>query len=399
MSLRKCISPLAVLLIAGLGAYLLIATAPAVEVVIPDEILPAVRVAEPEVRDIRLWVHSQGTVMPRTESALVPEVSGPITWVSPSLVSGGFFSRDELLLRIDSRDYEAHVAKARAEVARGESEREYAKSELERQEGLARSNATSPSRLSAARRAAHVAEAALDAAQVTLEEALRNVERCELRAPYEGRVREERIDVGQFVARGQSVATLYATDFVEIRLPIADRQLAFLDLPDLRNGGKDAEGPEVVLRAHFGGREHQWMGRIVRTEGEIDSRSRMLHVVARVEDPYGRTAAAESTPPDKIEKRPPLAVGLFVKARIAGLVARESVGIPRAAMRDDNRILVVDDENRLRFREVEVLRIERDQVLIRSQFGPGERICVSPLQVAVEGMRIEPVAANPEPPS
>ena len=188
--------------------------------------------------DVRLRVRSQGTVAPRTESDLVPEVSGPVTWISPSLASGGFFEKGEILLRIDARDYEASVARARAEVARAQGEEEHARSQLQRQKGLARSNATSPSHLSNARRAARVATAAVQAAQVSLEQARRDLQRTTIIAPFQGRVREKHIDLGQFVSRGAPIAKLYATDFAEIRLPLADRQLAFIDLPDLRSAGE-----------------------------------------------------------------------------------------------------------------------------------------------------------------
>jgi len=157
------------------------------------------------------------------------------------------------------------------------------------------------------------------------------------------------------------------------------------------------EGPEVILRASFAGREHQWLGRIVRTEGEIDARSRMVHVIAQVQDPYGTADSSLSTDGvGSLGERPPLAVGLFVRAEIAGPVAKGVIAIPRSAIRNDQRILVVDRENRLRKRAVEIIRIDRDEVLIRTQLAEGERICTSPLQVAVEGMQVEPVMARVE---
>jgi RND family efflux transporter MFP subunit len=391
---KKTALPLAVLFFAALGGLGLIASAPKVENVVPERIFPAVGVIKGHTRDVPLWVRSQGAVAPRTESALVPEVSGPVIWVSPSLASGGFFKEGEVLLRIDAQDYEAAVARARAEVARAEGEDEHAQAELRRQKGLARSNATSPSHLSNARRAARVRSAALDSARVALEQARRDLQRTTLTAPFEGRVREEHVDMGQFVARGTPVATLYATDFAEIRLPIADRQLAFLDLPEFSSETNAFEGPEVILRTSFAGREHEWRGTVVRTEGEIDARSRMVHVVAQVEDPYGRASAQG---PEGSIKRPPLAVGLFVRAEIAGSVAKGVIAIPRSAIRNDQRILIVDGENRLRERQVEIIRIDQEEVLIRTQLGEGERICTSPLQVAVEGMQVQPILAQAEP--
>jgi RND family efflux transporter MFP subunit len=381
---RKIGLALLVLAIAAVGAFVLVATAPSIENIPPERLLTAVRVMTALPQTTSLTVHSQGTVEPRSETELVPEVSGPVVWVSPSLVSGGFFEKDDPLLRLDPRDYEAAVARARAALARATGEAEHASSELKRQRGLSAKNVASSSQLSNASRASTVGQASVDEARVSLEQAERDLGRCEIRAPFEGRVRNEHVDLGQFVSRGQSVAMLYATDFAEIRLPIADTQLAFLDLPSFR--GDEIDGPPVTLRANFAGAEREWGGRIVRTEGEIDPKSRMVHVIARVADPYGSSNSEVG-----MAGQTPLVVGLFVRAEIEGRVAEDVIAVPRSAMRNDERILIVDADDRLRFRDVDVLRIQHDDVLIRMQLGPGERICVSPLQVVVDGMRVQPI--------
>jgi len=430
-----------VLLAAAFGAYLLLVTAPEVESVSPEKAIPMVRTLDVRPGDVRMTVRSQGTVVPRTESSLVPEVSGTVVWVSPSLVSGGFFGQGDPLLRIDDRDHLAALARAEADVARAEGEAEHAAGELRRQLGLARSNANSPAQLSNARRAQRVAEATLEAARVSLEQAERDLARCELTAPFDGRVRSEQVDVGQFVARGAPVATLYATDFAEIRLPLADKQLAFLDLPGLhepRASDAFGQGPAVRLHATFAGQEQSWAGHIVRTEGEIDAQSRMVHVIARVADPYGTRAAQTETAaagpasapsangvagdetaiatdgatggekaiatdgvaPDEIGAAAggssfPLAVGLFVRAEIDGRLAENVLVVPRSAMRDDDRLLLVDQDDRLRLQPVDVLRIDRDEVLLRTDLSPGDRVVVSPMQVVVEGMRVRPIDDRP----
>jgi RND family efflux transporter MFP subunit len=374
--------PVAVLLLSAAAAFVLVATAPEVESVAVEEVIPVVRTIVVTPSDIRMDVRSQGTVAPRTESELVPEVSGPLVWVSPSLVSGGFFKKGEPLLRIDPRDYKTSVARARADLARAEGEAEHAAAELERHEALARSSVNSPSQLSNARRARRVADAALDSARVSLDQARRDLGRAEILAPFDGRVREEHLDVGQFVSRGVAIATLYSTDFAEIRLPLADRQLAFLDVPSVR--GSDLADIPVRLYAKFAGTEQIWHGRIVRTEGEIDAKSRMVHVIARVEDPYHLGANKE--------QRPPLAVGMFVRAEIQGRIAANVVAVPRAAIRDADNLLIVDAQNELHRRSVEVLRIDRDEVLVRAPLAAEDRVVVSPIQVIVEGMRVQPVA-------
>ncbi len=384
----KVLLPIAALLASLIGAAIMVATSSPVEGR-PSERQPRpVRVLEVKPTTVQLRVLSQGTVAPRTESELIPEVSGPVVWLSPALVSGGYFEADELLLRIDPRDYEAALERARAEVARAEGEYDHARKALKRRSGLASRDVVSPQALDDAERAERVTGADLRQERVALAEAERNLARTELRAPFAGRVREERVDVGQFLSRGNDFATIYAIDFVEVRLPVPDNQLAYIDVPLWRSGELEGEQPLVTLRARFAGAEHSWTGHSVRTEGEIDPKSRMVHVVARVKDPY---AASEDG------SRPPLAVGLFVQAEIEGRRAEDITLLPRSAMRDGSRVLVVDAENRLRYRPVDVLRIHREDVLIRSGLEAGERVCISQLQTVIEGMEVQPIVVDPTP--
>jgi len=324
-------------------------------------------------------VVSQGTVSPHTESDLIPEVSGPVVWTSPSLVSGGYFKKGDALVRIDRADYEAAVSRSRAQLARAEGEYEHAQRTLARQQDLAKRSVASDAELNDAERVARVAQAGLDEARVALDQAERDLERTEIRAPYTGRIRSEQVDVGQFLSRGQPFAKAYATDFVEVRLPIADAQLAFLDLPYWHEDPPAEDKlPRVTLRAKFAGRPQVWTGRIVRTEGEIDAKSRLVHVVARIEN---EDSADQS----------PLPVGLFVQAQIDGREAEGVTVVPRQALRGPGRVLVIDADDRLRFRDVDVLRIEGEDVLIAGGLEDGERICVSVLQAPVDGMQVRPV--------
>jgi len=398
---RKVWLPLAILAAGAVGVAVLMLTSPRIEPAAPDVEAPLVRTVRVEPRPVQFTVRAHGTVVPRTESELVPQVSGEAVWVSPALVSGGFFEADQPLVRIDRRDYEADLESARAGVARAESEYGRATKERERQQRLADRSVASESRIDDAENAYRAAKAALREAKARLDRAERDLERTELRAPYAGRVRTKRVDVGQFVSRGVAIASLYAVDYAEVRLPIPDRELAYVDLPLIYRpqAGSEAgaetvaqNGSPVRLRAEFAGQEYVWSGRIVRTEGEIDPKSRMVHAVARVEDPYVREAGSE---------RPPLAVGLFVEAEILGRRVGAAVTLPRAALRrDESRpgepsrdrdghfVLVVTDESRLEFRPVEVLRSERERVVIGSGLASGERVCVSPLRAPVDGMAV-----------
>jgi RND family efflux transporter MFP subunit len=345
----------------------------------PETLAPLVRVVSVSRERVRLTVRAHGTVTPRTESDLVPEVAGRVVAISPALAAGGFFERDEVLLEIDPRDYASALARGEARVRRARSELALARANLERLRALNDGGVASAAALDEAENAARVARAARDEAIVALEDARRGLERTQLRAPFAGRVREKRVDVGQYVSPGHPVARLYAVDYAEVRLPIPDGELAHLGLPlDSRTEGALPE-PSVVLRAHFAGAEREWRGRIVRTEGEIDPRSRMLHVVARVDDPYGIGAEAPGAP---------LPVGLFVDAEIQGRTLADVFVLPRAALREGDRVFAIDAEERLRSRAVEVLRTEGDRVVARGELEEGTRICISDLRTATEGMRV-----------
>ncbi len=349
------------------------------------DVAPVVRVAAVEPGDHRVVVHTQGTVEPRTASDLVAEVSGRVTWVSPALAAGGFFEAGETLLEIDRADYESAVRRARAARDRSASALDLQAAELARTLSLVERNVASAAMLDQRRHAERTARAALEESRAALERALRDLARTRLRAPFAGRVRSKGVDVGQFVARGAALAELYAVDFAEVRLPVRDEDLAFLDLFLGYAGEGDApRWPEVVVRGRFAGVEHAWRGRIVRTEGEIDPRSRMLYLVARVEDPYRRHGDG-----------PPLAVGLFVAAEIEGRLLERVLELPRSVVHERDRILVVDAEDRIRIRPVEVLRHDGERVLARARLVPGERLCLSRLENATDGMKVRPLDPAP----
>lgn len=369
-----------VLVVTMLMAYALLATAPAPSQVEPEQVATAIRIQEIDIVDMQLEVRSQGTVTPRTESVLIPEVSGRVEWISPNLVPGGFFRKGEVLIKLDMRDLKASVDRSRASLARAEAEADHSQFEMERLQALVKGNLTSRSSLESAIRAQRVSSAVKIEARLALEQAERDLVRSELSAPYEGLVRSKNVDVGQFITRGAKVATIYAADSVEVRIPLADSQLAFLDLPlGIRGELDPAYQANVTLSTHYGGKYYEWMGKLVRTEAEIDTRTRMVNAVVRVDS-------------DATASQPSLPVGLFVKAAIEGRTAKDVVILPRAALRNQNQVLIVDKDNRLRYRNIELLRFEQDNVIIKGGLNQGEFINLSPIQTVIDGMRVKPVA-------
>jgi len=375
--MRKCVIPAAIVLVAIFGAFTLMATSPELEPTSPEPVATTVRVLTVQPQAVRLTVHSQGTVAPNTESELVSEVSGRVVWKSPALVNGGSFAKGDELLRIEDQDYRSTVERARAGLARAEAEHQHSQFEFQRLESLEARQLASRSALENAQRAFKIAEATLQDATAGLEQAARDLERTRLTAPFEGLVRRQAVDIGQFIARGAAVATLYASAEAEVRLPIADRQLAFLNVPMGSLGELPAgQQPEVTLSAEYAGQALTWHGHIVRTEAAIDTASRMVHAVARVSN------EAQPTP---------LSVGLFVNAEIQGLLAEGIVRLPRTALRDGNQVLIVDAEDLLPSRTGVALRLYQDEVFIQGGLAAGDRVCISPLQTVVDGMTVTPL--------
>ncbi len=409
----KAVAPLVLFAIALAATAAMISARPATESKRPAINAPLVEVMLAAPGPATLRVPAQGTVEPRTESDLVTEVSGRIVWVSPELASGGFFDSDDPLVRIDPRDYEVALEGAQAARARARSDLVHAAASLKRQRSMRETGASSRARLDDAIHNQASAEAGLREAQVAVRRAELDLERSEIRAPFAGRVRRKHVDVGQFVGRGVPVARIYSVDYAEVILPISDADLAYLELPsedhraNEHRGDRAASmagpagearsiesipelgtrpGPEAVLSARYAGREHTWHGYVVRTEGALDARTRMLNVVVRVDDPYAREVESG---------RPPLPVGLFVEASIEGRQLQNVIELPRSALRRGEEVLVVDDDDRLHRRRVEVLRSERDRSWIRAGLQAGERVVTSQLEVVTEGMKVrtaEPAA-------
>lgn len=375
----KIILPIIVLIIGMLGAFALVASRKTAQPKPTEVPPPLVRVQSVSPTDFQLIVPAQGTVAPRTQTTLVSQVAGQIIEVSPAFANGGFFEKGDVLLTIDPRDYEAAVAQAQVQVAQAKLRltREEEESAIARDEWKRLGNGE-PTDLVLRKPQIDEARATIAAAESALMRANLNLERTQIKAPYPGRVRTKNADMGQYVNPGSPLGQIYAIDYAEVRLPVPDDQLAYIDLPlSFRNNPHHNSGPDVRFHATFAGREHTYMGRIVRVEGEIDARSGMIALVGRVDNPYRQRA----------NNTPPLAVGMFVTAEILGHHAENVVVIPRSALRGKNRVLVVMD-NRLYYRTIDILRADAEKVIVRSGLKSGDQLCLSPLDTVVDGMRV-----------
>lgn len=370
--------PIVVLAAALLIARYLIVNKPEPGRQAPAEIALAVEATRVTPESFDVVITAEGTVQPRTESTLIPEVSGRIIEVSPDFRQGGFFEKGDVLVRIEPRDYELALATAEAQVAQAKAtlEQELALAEVVKNDWKQLGKEAPALGLRKPQIAA--AEAALLSARAQLERAQVDLERTRIRAPYAGRVLEQAADIGQFVSVGTVLAQIYAVDYVEIPLPLSNHQLEYVELPErFRDDAETARGtgPAVAIEADIGRTTYQWQGQIVRVEGAIDTQSRQLFVVAQVDDPYARGP----------EGRPPLRIGQFVRARIQGRTLNDVFVLPRAALREGSEVLVVDEQSHLRRRTVNVAWSDDERVVVREGLDKGDVVTLTSLSIAASG--------------
>jgi len=324
-----------------------------------------VDVLQLEVASESFEISSQGTVRPRTQTVLSAEVSGSIVSISPKFVAGGVFQSGEVLMRIDPTNYTVGVDRAEALVTQRQIEFDGAQ-KLRIQGYRAEAELAS-------------AVAALAAAQAELVGAQRNLERTYIRLPYEGMVLSKDADLGQFVNPGTQIGVTFATNYAEIRLPLTDQDLAFIEIPDTaeitQTGG--ANGPPVKLSAIQKGRYTEWDAQIVRSEGVVDERSRVTYSVASVVDPYQLHG-------DGI----PLPIGTFVAAKISASIVVDIIRVPRSALRGSDQLLIVDDENKIEIRSVEILRSDAQFAYITGGVEAGDRIAITAIEAPTNGMSV-----------
>ena len=382
----KIFLTLLILALAFVAAAGIIMTRPMPEpVAVPPNVV-AIRGIQMEAENIPLTIYAQGVVEPLTESELITQVNGRVDWVSPNFNAGGSFKKGEALVKLESEDYEARVGLAEAREVRALAEYEHATFELKRMRALVKDQLVSQAMLENAVRQTRLTEAALKEARINLDQAQRDLDRTELRAPFDAIVRSKAVDLGEFVSMGKPLAQLFAADGFEIRLPVLDTQLAYLDLPSLDATAplNSARLPSVRLSAQYAGATASWDAQLVRSESEIDRRSRMVTLVARVSTTRNALSAN------------PLPVGAFVNAEIEGITLENAFQLPRSALRQDNQVLVVDEESRLRFRDVSIARYEKDRILIQSGLKEGDIVNISPIQAVVDGMEVSVTETLPD---
>lgn len=335
-----------------------------------------------ESSNFQVTVHATGTVRAAQEIALIPEVSGKIISISPQLVNGGQFKQGETLLKIDPSNYLLAVEKAHAEIAQVQvalaTERERAKIALSEWERIDISDKGEPGPLVSREIQLKQQQANLAAAQANLQQAQLNLQRTELKAPFNGRITQKQVDLGQYVRSGVSIGKFSGTDRAEIYVPLPYTELQWLTIPTARSQQMGSTA-EIFLP---GQQSSSWQGKIVRSLGEIDPTTRMATIIVTVDNPYRQNAAAS---------QPTLEVGMFVDIQLKGKYLDNVISIPRKALRNNQQVWVLDGENRLQIRKVEIARRERDQLLISKGLSSDEQVVITPLSAAADGMLLRQI--------
>ena len=361
---------------------------PPAEIAEPVYAAVTVDAAEVVKQNLRIQVQAQGTVTPQRETTILAEVKGRVIEMAKAFHVGGFVSRDDILLRIDPRDYQTSLLHAQAAVESAESvlvqEKGRAEVALREWEKLPRNSQRSQEARELYLRKPQLdeANAQLLAAQAELNTARDNLERTIIRAPYDALIRQKNTDLGQFVGAGTPLAELFSVETAEVRLPIPQSKLEYLELPGLE--GYEA-GSAIDLYTDVGGDIKHWSARLHRTEGVFDERSRALYTVARIEDPYGLRHPG----------RLPLRIGTFVNANIEGRELTGVVVLPRYVLRAGNYIWVIDDSRHLRNRQVTTLRTGGDRVYVSAGLNEGELVSLTSLDASFAGAAVNIISVTP----
>ncbi len=331
-------------------------------------------------QNYQIKLQSYGTVQPRTRSILISQVGGQIVSINENVRDGGFFEKGDVLGQIDPRDYEADVqiseaslADARQALAEAVARSNQAKEDWERlgNAGDAPDLVLRVPQLEAAKAKVASAESALSKANLDLE-------RTKIVAPFAGRVIRKQVDVGQVVSPNTQLAEVYATDVVEIRLPLRNRDLSFIDLPERYrySEGGSAKLTEVTIRSELIGSE-AWDARLVRTEGTIDESARQLHVIAQIDDPFGPQSEGKS----------PLKIGQYVTAEIAGNYLLDVLVIPNNTIYQGSYVYTVE-EGVLRRKDITIAWQNDNDAVVSSGLSHGDQLVTTPLGQVTSGIRV-----------
>ncbi|QSX36383.1 efflux RND transporter periplasmic adaptor subunit [Shewanella sedimentimangrovi] len=372
--LRRALPPVLILIAFVLLAKLLMFTKTEPEQKADEAPVPIVDVTQIQQQTLSLNLPSYGVVSPKYKTQLVTEVKGRLLSISNNFVAGGIVTKGEELAVIEPSDYEADLMQAEASLAQATAalNEEIARGEVAKIEFKGYDKGMPPElglRIPQLKKE----QANVKYAEAAMARAKRNLERTVIRAPFDGIIKSRNVDLGQYVTLGTNLGELYDTAIAEVRLPLANDDLAYLE---------SVENPdtEVTLSASLAGKDIEWAGTIVRSENMIDEANRMVYLVAEVKDPYLRAHKAAG--------QLPLKYGSFVNATIKGRTVAGIVKLPRHIVRNDT-VAVVRADNTLEIRQVNVVRSDAEFAYVKDSLKDGERISLTSLNNMATGQLVK----------
>jgi RND family efflux transporter MFP subunit len=344
---------------------------------------PLVEVQTLGVADVQMVIQGYGTVSPKVQVQIIPEVAGKVVFVHSALKAGGIVPAHEKIVQIDPRDYELAVRQSEAAVAEAQVrlDTEIAEADVARREWRQLHPETEPSSPLVLREPQiQQARAGLESAKAQLAIAELRSERTTISLPFDVLIASENIDLGQYVGVGQALATAYGIDAFEIEVPLEDGDLAWFDVFQNASAlGVEAAGADravAKVHANFAGQEHTWTGHVTRTTRQVDPMSRMVPVVIEVPRPL-----------EVSEGNPPLLPGAFVNVVIAGKTLKSTVAVPRDAIRGQDSVWLVHD-GRLHVTSLDIVRVDKEFAYVTSGLPDGATIVTSALDAVVDGMAV-----------
>lgn len=380
--------------------------------------LPVVQIQTVSLETLRIPVFSQGIVTPTKEIQMVSVVNGPVTYVAPNMVDGGVVKKGQLLLKISDRSYQQDKSKVEAQRAQVVSAQIAKKGELRIRGTL---------RTTAGKAQLNEVNAAVAAADANLQSMNDLIAKTEIRAPFDGLLRNTNIKHGQMLSSGTLIGSVFGPEKAEVRLPLSDKQLSLIDVPfyfenaqeqseevkeesdtsemvknesarqtealdvSIAGEAKKAVTSKVVFTANFGEDQFKWYGKVIRTAGGRSELNRLQYLISEVDKPFGRDEAQAN--------RPPLSPGFFVEANIEGKAFDNIVILPRKAYRTNRRVWLVDNENRLVSKEVELLYRGKKGVYLKGGLQTGDQVVVSDMRVFLEGAEVKVLNPTKKPAS
>ncbi|PTW59307.1 multidrug efflux system membrane fusion protein [Breoghania corrubedonensis] len=337
-----------------------------------------VTVAEVRSRAITVWQEFSGRLEAIDRVQVRSRVAGVIQ--SVDFREGSLVKADDLLFTIDPAPYEAAVAEREGQVASARAHLRLAKLELDRGNKLIGTQAISQSTLDQRRNAYAEALANLQTAEAALTSAKLELDYTHIKAPVGGRVGRIEITAGNLVSAGASspaLTTLVSIDPIYASFNVSEDAVAkaLRDLP----ASDGALPPIEQIPVEIGTSADEGTpikGKLQLIDNQVDAASGTIGVRAVFDNPDRR-----------------LIPGQFVRIRMGEPNPLEKILVSERAVgtdQDKKFVYVVDGENKVSYRPVELGRSAEGKQIVESGLNSGERIVVNGLQRIRDGAVVDP---------